>query len=142
MRSPRVENEKRTVVKTGDHESKEGLPFAVWTLDYQTNPWANQEVAGESYRMAEIRRVLDGPSEAEERELWTWAALVPEPTNRHDPNAVAVICQGERVGYLPRQDAVRYALYITGLSASGLMPYARARIWTGRREQWVDEEER
>ena len=36
------------------------------------------------------------------------ALLVPEPTNRHDPNAVKVLILGEHVGYLSRKHALDY----------------------------------
>ncbi len=36
------------------------------------------------------------------------AALEPEPENPHDPNAIKVLVQGRHVGYLSRDDALRY----------------------------------
>jgi len=36
------------------------------------------------------------------------ATLVPEPTNKHDPNAVRVEIDGSPVGYLPREKAAEY----------------------------------
>ena len=59
------------------------------------------EVVGESFREAELNRL--------HRHLGAYtrvvAALVPEPENPHDRNAVAVYLYGVPVGYLGRQDA-------------------------------------
>jgi hypothetical protein len=30
--------------------------------------------------------------------------LVPEPTNKHDKNAIAILCDGKRVGYIPADE--------------------------------------
>lgn len=59
--------------------------------------------------------------------------LVPEPQNKHDRNAVAVVCRGIPVGYLPRADASRYAARIGELAGRGLALHVRARVWLGRR---------
>ena len=36
------------------------------------------------------------------------ATLEPEPTNPHDANAIKVVVEGRLVGYLSRDDALRY----------------------------------
>jgi len=41
------------------------------------------------------------------------ATLVPEPSNPHDPNAVAVVIDGHHVGYIPRELAAG-VLQMTG----------------------------
>ena len=43
------------------------------------------------------------------------AVLIPEPGNRHDRNAVRVDVGGRTVGYLAREDAVRYQRVLRGL---------------------------
>ena len=55
-------------------------------------------------RAARDRR-LDGDGEVR---FETTAALVPEPSNPHDPNAVMVQIDGRLVGYLSRAAAVAY----------------------------------
>lgn len=30
--------------------------------------------------------------------------LVPEPTNKHDKNAIAILCDGKRIGYIPADE--------------------------------------
>ena len=47
------------------------------------------------------------------------AALVPEPENPHDPNAVRVEVDGELVGYLARDDALRYGPAVRRLREHG-----------------------
>jgi len=64
--------------------------------------------------------------------------LVPEPQNKHDRNAVAVVCRGIPVGYLPRADASRYAARIGELAGRGLALHVRARVLVGTATVWND----
>jgi hypothetical protein len=64
-------------------------------------------VVGESFYQDALRRLAGGIAS---NGIFT-ARLVPEPTNPHDPNAVAVCAEGtdlERVGYLSRKVARQY----------------------------------
>jgi len=54
--------------------------------------------------------------------------LVPEPGNPHDPNAVAVKVGGEPVGYLARDDALRWQPVILPLAEAGQAARAEAMI--------------
>jgi hypothetical protein len=63
-------------------------------------------VVGESHYQPAIRRACDWQRGTDTR-FECMAELVPEPTNEYDPNAVMVKIDGERVGYLSRDDAVR-----------------------------------
>jgi hypothetical protein len=47
------------------------------------------------------------------------AALVPEPGNPHDSNAVSIYIDGEKVGYLSRGDAIDYRPAMDALRAAG-----------------------
>lgn len=47
------------------------------------------------------------------------AALIPEPTNPFDADAVAVRIEGETVGYLSRSDAQAYKAVLRRVTASG-----------------------
>ena len=47
------------------------------------------------------------------------ATLEPEPENPHDANAVRVLVEGRHVGYLSREDAVRYGPPVRLLSEHG-----------------------
>jgi hypothetical protein len=56
------------------------------------------------------------------------AALVPEPTNRYDPNAVMVQCDGHHVGYLSRGDALDYRPAIQAFARQGRVIACNAMI--------------
>ena len=60
-------------------------------------------VAGESHYQDALHAITQG-----QQRLETTAALIPEPTNPHDPNAVRVEIDEKLVGYLPRAQAVAY----------------------------------
>jgi hypothetical protein len=61
---------------------------------------------GVSHYQDALRRIA-GPGEGPVRRS-VEATLAPEPTNPYDENAVMVRVEGELVGYLSREDAVRY----------------------------------
>ena len=63
-------------------------------------------MAGESHYQDALHAIA-GSSDGEVR-FDTTAALVPEPSNPHDANAVRVEIDGRLVGYLPRAAAVAY----------------------------------
>ncbi|SEH16317.1 HIRAN domain-containing protein [Thermoleophilum album] len=62
------------------------------------------EVVGESRYQEALEAIAGGRTE-EGADLETVALLVPEPTNRYDPNAVQVMIDGKVVGYLSRENA-------------------------------------
>lgn len=47
------------------------------------------------------------------------AELVPEPTNPHDPNAIMVKVEGKCVGYLSRQNAVKFGPRVKAMIEAG-----------------------
>jgi hypothetical protein len=47
------------------------------------------------------------------------AELVPEPTNPHDPNAIMVKVEGRCVGYLSRQNALKFGPHIKAMIKAG-----------------------
>jgi hypothetical protein len=53
-------------------------------------------------------------------------ALVAEPGNPHDPQAIAVHLEdgGAKVGYLPRGEAARYGRLLEAVAARGRRPVA------------------
>jgi hypothetical protein len=64
------------------------------------------EVVGESYRQANLWRVVGGRHRPEVYvRMDVHAMLLAEDGNPHDPNAVSVWIDGLRVGYLPRDQA-------------------------------------
>jgi hypothetical protein len=97
--------------------------------------WADHDVVGESHYFDHIRSLLPKP-DGDESEAQTVAQLVPEPSNIHDPNAVAVKCGGGVVGYLSRDEASVYFQILSALVAQGWMPQVAARIWGGHRSAY------
>ena len=62
-------------------------------------------VVGESNYQPAIRKAC-GWEPGTDTSFECFAELVPEPTNRYDPNAVRVDIDGACVGYLSRADAI------------------------------------
>lgn len=56
------------------------------------------------------------------------AALVPEPDNAFDENAIAVQVNAETVGYLSRGDAIDYQPLVGELAAHGMVATCEAMI--------------
>lgn len=91
---------------------------------------------GESNYQSALRRICGGHSRYG-HELEMDALLEREPHNPHDSNAVAVTINGERVGYLPREQAARVATQMAedGFNRAG----CRAKIVGGWRTNQYDE---
>jgi hypothetical protein len=95
------------------------------------------EVVGESYRQEQLRQVaklatspavfvedLAGRAlkraHADPSSRWFRAALIREPDNRKDPDAIAVYADGVgRIGYLSRGDAIAYQPIFDALRQHG-----------------------
>jgi hypothetical protein len=87
--------------------------------------WGYLGAVGESQYQPALRQVArNGPL--------CWAALVPEPENLFDSNAVAVKIQGQTVGYLARADARRYQRRLLALAQSLEVP---AKLIGGTRDK-------
>jgi hypothetical protein len=86
------------------------------------------EVVGESFYQENLVKIA-GPIDSNtlfqydeekdkeievERKLYQ-AALIPEPANKHDKNAVKVVVQNLQVGYLSREEASNYKKILTAL---------------------------
>jgi hypothetical protein len=64
------------------------------------------------------------------------AAIVPDPDNKFDSNAVAVWVEGKHlVGHLPRDFAAQYAPRL-GTLDRGAFLQVPARVWIGNRTDW------
>lgn len=89
------------------------------------------EIVGEAYYQRELAK-LAGPKTTNGVSVYLDARLVPEPTNRHDRNAVATVINGHTVGYLSRRQAVAYhkAMNERGFGGSSLTGFS-ARIHGG-----------
>ena len=64
-------------------------------------------VVGVSHYQQALLAVVGEAGEDRVRHAAT-ATLEPEPGNPHDANAIKVLVEGRHVGYLSRDDAVRY----------------------------------
>jgi hypothetical protein len=96
-------------------------------------------VAGESNYRDAIERVVG--RRAEGHKAIVNAALIAEPQNRYDPNAIAVRVDGHTFGYLPRADAIRYKPVMDWAREQGFVPCVRADVKGGWREDdgsWAD----
>ncbi|MHA7275734.1 HIRAN domain-containing protein [Arthrobacter sp. Hz1] len=56
-------------------------------------------------------------------------ALLPEPTNPFDPNAVAVSLENHHVGYLPAEIATAYLPFLTKWIGDGHVPFITGKIF-------------
>ena len=86
--------------------------------DARDDAWL--EVVGEMHRQDAIGQVAGGrtdrgPAKADGHH----AALVPEPDNPHDANAIAVYLEGVLVGYLDRDVAPRWRAVMQAVAATG-----------------------
>ena len=111
------------------------IPFDLWGQ----RGYPNVDIVGESHYAGAIRSLLGDDFKPGGAEVMATAVLMPEPANEYDPNAVGVRVDGLLVGYLPRDEARRYAPVLGGLVARGLEPQVRARIWGA---EWEDYDNR
>ena len=65
------------------------------------------EVVGESHYQDALWEIVGGRTPDPVRHE-TYALLMPDHANQHDPNAIQVLIDGMRVGYLSREDATAY----------------------------------
>jgi hypothetical protein len=105
------------------------VPFDLWGQ----RGWASMEVVGESHHSQAIKALFGANLKADGVETTATVRLLPEPLNKHDRNAVGVWAETGQIGYLPRQEAVRYAPVLMDLVARGWTPQVSARIWAA---QW------
>ena len=96
--------------------------------------WPNVEVVGEHAYSGVIKAALRAgkasiavrsDSEVEGVQV----ELVAEPDNPYDLNAISVRWRNQVLGYLSREDAIRYAQPVRRIIASGLTAATTARIW-------------
>lgn len=84
----------------------------------------HHDVHGESRYSAALARLAgslgpDGPAEDRRRIV---VELVPDASDPNDPDAIAVVCEGDVVGYVPRDRTERYHRFLH---------WARAQGWDG-----------
>ena len=88
------------------------------------------EIVGESHYQDALADIAGPKTEAG---VWheTLAGLIPEASNPYDPNAVAIIIDGKKVGHLSRDYAVEYRDFLDETSSHDLPILARAVIMGG-----------
>lgn len=87
------------------------------------------DVVGESNYRAAIETVVGRRPEGHQDVVDV--ALVWEPDNAYDPNAIAVQIAGRTCGYIPRPDAARYRQVMEWCRAEGFVPVVRADVSGG-----------
>jgi len=88
-------------------------------------------IVGESHRQTALRDLSAGRRRRDEP-VHFLVALIPEPTNPYDANAIRVdILRGDQVGYLARDDAAAYGLVLTAVTAAGKLGVCRAKLIGG-----------
>ena len=90
--------------------------------------WNDVEVAGESHHRQAIAQLFHSWGLAEGGITMRTAALIPEPTNRYDKNAVMVVVDGSLVGYVPAEDAPRIKAQCARVPR-GTVAACSVRIW-------------
>lgn len=87
-------------------------------------------VVGESNYNANLRGVLkeEGYKVADGGECHLKAMLLCEPNNKYDPNAVAVVINSRRVGYIPKEDAKGLSPKLKALAENGQVLFVDAVI--------------
>ncbi|HEX4711738.1 MAG TPA: hypothetical protein VH222_14935 [Phenylobacterium sp.] len=83
----------------------------------QGRRWCDFEIAGESHYQEALAAIAGHDPQGVN--FHCEALLVPEPDNHSDPNAVAVVIEGRRVGYLRREDAADYGARLEALGVEG-----------------------
>ncbi|WP_366928655.1 HIRAN domain-containing protein [Paracoccus saliphilus] len=99
------------------------------------------DIVGESHYQAELTS-LAGPKTEEGVELECDAVLMAEPSNPYDANAVAVLIEDKKVGYLSRADAARWTTQLDRMGWVGERVLVEALIvggWLRKRRVKVDE---
>jgi hypothetical protein len=105
---------------------------SVWDLPGQNGRF-HQEVVGESFYAAGFAQVLKGVRiDSKGVELFEKASLVPDPRNKYDRLAVAVVVASQTLGHLPREDAARYQPILFAATSAGRDPQVGARIYARR----------
>ncbi|WP_063047356.1 hypothetical protein [Nocardia pseudovaccinii] len=107
--------------------------YQLWTA---SRGWAAQEVVGIHAYIPNFIGMLGDDFDPRGTETSRLVELIPEPENPHDRNAVGVRFGNCTVGYLPRQDAIRYHRPLLELIELGYVPVAAGRIWAREYSDW------
>jgi hypothetical protein len=75
------------------------------------------EIVGESSFQANLLKLAGGKKKEYGVKLDVQATLRPEPTNPHDPNAIAVFIRKKKVGYLKSKDCPTFNDFLRQVGA-------------------------
>jgi hypothetical protein len=101
------------------------------TIELQGAGGFRLAIVGESYRQTALKTLAGDRRERGEEVIFT-AALVPEPSNQYDPNAIKVcIHGGQQIGYFAKGDAAEYVPVSRALLARHAVGLCRARLIGG-----------
>lgn len=114
------------------------IEFELWSK----GDWPRVEVVGESFYADALRSLFPRQLDDSGRELLVRAALVPDPTNQYDRNAVKIMIDGKQVGHLPKEDAARYQPVLAALVQRGFLPVTNARVWGSEYSTYVGTDRR
>lgn len=109
----------------GKPRESELVRFDAVQLD--SDPTELVAAVGESHYQEALRHAC-GSDHWQDVRFDCLAALVPEPGNRYDPDAVMVQLDGQLTGYLSRGDAIDYGPVVRPLFEEGRVILCPARI--------------
>ncbi|MGO9082849.1 MAG: HIRAN domain-containing protein [Streptosporangiaceae bacterium] len=104
---------------------------ATWLQAPAINIGAQVDVVGEQHHQDALEALAAGRNAFGTRRRLLTAALVREPDNEYDPNAVRVEAAGATVGHLSRDDAPRFHAIIDRLARAGMPATCRAMLTGG-----------
>jgi hypothetical protein len=104
---------------------------ATWLQVPAINIGAQVDVVGEQHHQDALEALAAGRNGFGTRRRLLTAALVREPDNEYDPNAVRVDAAGAAVGHLSREDAPRFHAIIDRLARAGIPATCRAMLTCG-----------
>lgn len=117
---------------TGKGRASPAVLFDVWGQ----RGWANVEVVGESHYSQAIQALLPQLMPDASTETVVPVTVRHDANNQYDKNAVEVSASSGLLGYLSREDAVRYAPVLAHLQNNGLLAATTARVWGYLTEDW------
>lgn len=109
------------------------LPLIVW----REGSYPTQAVGESNYQAA--LEVICGGYSRHGHEVLCEASLIPDPTNPYDANAVKVVIARHLVGYLCRDDAIRFGEEMTAAGRLGEGARCAAKVKGGWRTNQYDE---
>lgn len=108
--------------------------YALWNARRST--WADYDVVGSRNYLPAIARLFPRDWDRAGHEIHRDFALVPEPDNPYDEQAVSVRADGDVVGYIAHGDLGEWAPVVYRVAGSGCTATVPGRIWMVMQEDW------